>query len=146
MGDKKEFIDESFMEYFSAVYPSTEQGVNSSVSIWSHIKKHNQSFIFCSINKNECMYMIELLAKLDKSIYLDYDGDVLYEIEDIWFCGVMPPDKELEVKWKCKFIHAFDNFYHLDVISKYIIIEWAIMYREYDKVQKEAFEKYIEEL
>lgn len=144
--DNKVIIDESFLEQISAVYPSVEQGVNSCVAMWSNIKKHNQSYIPCSLKKNECMYMVEFLAKLKNSINLKNECDALIEIEEFMICGVLPSDKELELKWGCDLISAENGFSNIGQVCQYIIVEWAIMYREFNSDQKKAFEKYIDEL
>lgn len=140
-------VDESFLEQFSKVYTSIEQGVNSSVSMWNNIKKHNEMCISCSLTKNECMYMIEFLAAFNKSISYTYEGDPIREIDDIMICGIKyPSEKELDIKWECNLIRAESAFSDLNEICKYIVIEWAIMYRDYNEAQKKIFEKYIEDL
>ncbi|MCT4597052.1 MAG: hypothetical protein N4A50_04140 [Vallitalea sp.] len=145
MSIKKVAVDESLLNQLSVVYSSLEQGVNSSVAMWSAIKRNMETIIGCSLTKNQCMYMVEFLAKLEYPINFGYDGDFLYEIEDIMICGVYPPDEELEARWGCDLNNAYSAFSEMDILCQYIIVEWAIIYREFGTTQKKAFEKYLDD-
>jgi hypothetical protein len=147
MSIKKIDINEEFLEKLSNLYISEEQGVNSSVAMWSNIKKHNEMYISGLITKNECMFMVEFLAGFKKCMNLSTRGDLLREIDDIMICGVeYPGEKELEIRWGCNLIHAEDAISNLIEICRYMIVEWAIIYRGYDEVQKKTFERYIEKI
>ncbi|QUH27833.1 hypothetical protein [Vallitalea guaymasensis] len=148
MSNNKVAVDERFLEKLSDLYITQEQGVNSSIAMWSNIKKHNEMYIPCSITKNECMCMIEFLEGYKESINYIYEGDPLREIDDFMICcgNEFPGNKELELKWGCNVLYAESKFSDLDELCQYIIVEWAIMYREYNEDQKKIFEKYIEDL
>lgn len=147
MSNNKVAVDERFLEKLSGVYTSIEQGVNSSVAMWSNTKKFNQRYIFYSLNKNECMYLVEFLAGLEECIDFNNESNTLLEVKNIMKSDVnFQCKKELASKWGCNFIRIKSGFFELFEVCQYIIIEWAIMYREYNEEQKKAFETYIEDL